>query len=1020
MIISKYVAISLNHINSLNTKSGLINGDFKTLTAQDILISGSVDMGGNPITGLPLIPILPDEASSKFYVDKQIAATDSLQEAYDVGLADPAPSIITNNTIKALKLQTGTLDSDIVFKVIDTTNGTKFAIKGDGSTTTGQIDTVFNKIVNLAPGVALTDAVNLSQLSGVGTSTMQDTYDNSISPQITTDPTAGKQALVIKEGTLDSNITFAVEDTSGNKNFNVKGSGAVECLNIDVTGDFAAFGGSTPFPKMAVNAFGIDMGNNRVQAVGAPLVDADGANRKYVLDEIAAIPATDLSDLVSKTTLTPQAIASSLTTNGDVQLNTGALQIQGSTVQIQNSGSCQIQPTGILSLKEFSTTGNITMGGTGQIKNLAPGVALTDAVNLSQIPAPVSLVALEAKTQNINLTTSSGNTDITGTITLNNELTIPVVTSRNTNNIIIGDGGTGLTGTGEYNMVFGNGLAGNALTTGDRNVIVGSLAGELLSTGGKNVLIGTNTGDLLTSGGFNTIVGHGAGAAGTTPLSTGEDNLLLGCFANIDDNTNENIAIGCRSTASKGGSIALGTRATTTASKQLMIGGSDSTWGINSVVPGYITCDLGSSSNKFKDLYLSGQALIAGESTIPVVTSRNTNNYIVGDGGTGLTGTGEYNMVFGNGLAGNALTTGDRNVIVGALAGELLDTGEKNVLIGTNTGDLLTSGGFNTIVGHGAGASGTTPLSTGEDNLLLGAFSNVDDNTNENIAIGSRATSSGGLSIALGTRATTTASKQLMIGGSDSTWGINSVVPGYITCDLGSSANKFKDIYLSGKVETPSILADDILITGTNTLTIDSALLLVNTVLNVSDFIKYSGVDYLNPPGGNTIAAVGYVAQEIEAISSYAEYYWNSNITYSTPNAGLDTFGPVWASPAPLAQAGLSTSDWTFTAQTAELQYTGTTTREFSINANWCWEMGLTAAAAEDVQINLAVNGTPQAKLETYARLNDTGAVFPRNAGMCGFISLAPNDTIRMYAKVVTDATATHYYRNFNFTVRNI
>ena len=160
--------------------------------------------------------------------------------------------------------------------------------------------------------------------------------------------------------------------------------------------------------------------------------------------------------------------------------------------------------------------------------------------------------------------------------------------------------------------------------------------------------------------------------------------------------------------------------------------------------------------------------------------------------------------------------------------------------------------------------------------------------------------------------------------------------------------------------------------------------------------------------------------QYVDDRTSYAEYYWNSNITYSTPNAGLDTFGPVWASPAPLAQAGLSTSDWTFTAQTAELQYTGTETREFSINANWCWEMGLTAAAAEDVAINLAINGTPQAKPSAYARLNDSVKNYPRNAGMCAFISLAPNDTIRMYAKVVTDPADTHYYRNFNFIVRNI
>ena len=66
-------------------------------------------------------------------------------------------------------------------------------------------------------------------------------------------------------------------------------------------------------------------------------------------------------------------------------------------------------------------------------------------------------------------------------------------------------------------------------------------------------------------------------------------------------------------------------------------------------------------------------------------------------------------------------------------------------------------------------------------------------------------------------------------------------------------------------LNTNNINSDNLTIDSTN-MTIDSDLLTINAPIDMTDFAKYQGIDYLNPSGNNILAAVGYVNQSIANI----------------------------------------------------------------------------------------------------------------------------------------------------------
>ena len=215
---------------------------------------------------------------------------------------------------------------------------------------------------------------------------------------------------------------------------------------------------------------------------------------------------------------------------------------------------------------------------------------------------------------------------------------------------------------------------------------------------------------------------------------------------------------------------------------------------------------------------------ICRDSQVPATATGGGNILLGNNSGNGLT-TGYSNVVVGDG-AGRSMTTAQANVIVGsAISGHLIDTGNNNVIVGAISGTALTSGGLNTIIGRGAGGT----LVDGNNNTLLGASSGFNLATNVNY------------SIALGASTQVDTDNTLVIGASISDiTSINNIIPGRTQlCDIGSTSREFKDVYISGQLNTGEkhVIKDYNNTSGTANQTID----FTDSADTVMGHIKYSG-----------------------------------------------------------------------------------------------------------------------------------------------------------------------------------
>jgi len=200
--------------------------------------------------------------------------------------------------------------------------------------------------------------------------------------------------------------------------------------------------------------------------------------------------------------------------------------------------------------------------------------------------------------------------------------------------------------------------------------------------------------------------------------------------------------------------------------------------------------------------------------------------------------TGYYNVVLGNG-AGGSISTGIGNVALGAYALSSVPsstTGNYNVAIGSSSLNKLTTGANNIAMGQFAGSN----ITTGSSNIIIGNSVNAVSATGNNqLNIGNALygdLSTGSLSIGTST--------QVSLFNVAGTSRMRTILPETtLTYDLGSSSNRWRDIWASSTY------------IGTSTWQLKQDSAGAFTITNVNsgqDLVKIDSDGTLRPAANNT------------------------------------------------------------------------------------------------------------------------------------------------------------------------
>jgi hypothetical protein len=234
-------------------------------------------------------------------------------------------------------------------------------------------------------------------------------------------------------------------------------------------------------------------------------------------------------------------------------------------------------------------------------------------------------------------------------------------------------------------------------------------------------------------------------------------------------------------------------------------------------------CDLGTTGDPFKDIHLSGQVLVDGNDTIPLITSFGGTDVIIGGTGSGgsLGGSSSDVIIIGN--DNMALRTAPTNyTVIGNNNINLTTGGSTSTIIGTSIANSSTSVNASVCIGdsiHGSNI-GNVQTCVMIGSVAGGGGGGGSGDRTGCVFIGRSATSEkvGTLTnaITIGTEAINDINNTAVFGGVT----LTSINPmsGNAVCDLGTSAIPFKDAYLSG-----SLIADTLTSTGAVPIVVNSA-----------------------------------------------------------------------------------------------------------------------------------------------------------------------------------------------------
>ena len=370
-----------------------------------------------------------------------------------------------------------------------------------------------------------------------------------------------------------------------------------------------------------------------------------------------------------------------------------------------------------------------------------------------------------------NSRTSLSNNDSGTSNTIFGKLAGDDLASGGNYNVLIGEDAGHTNKLGDNNIAIGYDAfdlsyiddTQDALTVD--NIFIGKDAGGgdwATAASHSNIGIGSSVMDAAMNGALgNTVVGHSAGSAiitsdgntavGFEALKTedvGSGNVAVGYQAleDLDNNTGYNVAIGydamqaCTGAyynvaigrdagknlqSGVGASVIIGYEAgdgAITQDGQVLIGrsaGGAITSGADNVAVGY---------QALQHITTGHNCMAIGKGALSGATAANAidSDYNMAIGTLSMSGDwanvkSEKNLCIGVSTMDGVLNGADFNTAVGHWSLNGCSSGEKNATFGYEAGKDISSGGENVAIGHLAGNTGTTDLSTGSQNTLLGA-----------------------------------------------------------------------------------------------------------------------------------------------------------------------------------------------------------------------------------------------------------------------------------------------------------
>lgn len=354
--------------------------------------------------------------------------------------------------------------------------------------------------------------------AGASTTNLQSAYNNSLAPQITTNPIQG--AFQIKGWDSGTANIFQTLDSSGNVTFNINESGSVtsnmfvksggtanqflmadgstSILNISITG--------TPNVIPKFNLSGSNLTNSNITDFGTGVtISTDTTIRSITVGR--GINSNNFMVGYQNLNPTGATVGSNNFAIGDYSLGklttgTANIAIGGSALYNNTVGT---DNTAIGRFAMFYNTGgtyNVALGGgalqsiTNGTQNLAIGAFSLYQMTSGSQNVAVGVSALQKQTIGdsntavgnsalYNLTTGIRNTAI-GALALYNRLNLPI--------------------TGSYNIGIGF-QSGRAITSGNNNILIGLELNDGVTSGSNNIILDPINRAGIVTGSNNTIIG---------------------------------------------------------------------------------------------------------------------------------------------------------------------------------------------------------------------------------------------------------------------------------------------------------------------------------------------------------------------------------------------------------------------------------------------------------------------------------------------------------------------------------